>query len=113
MSEAPAPQYLTVPDLVELFDESVSRIHRLVEDHQLIGWKVDGVFKVPAEFVLNGDVIPAMRGTVLTLLDAGFSNDEAVKWLLTDNDELGERPIDTLRAGHKAAVRRAVQGLAF
>lgn len=113
MSEAPAPQYLTVPDLVEMFDETVSRVHRLIEEHHLPGWKVDGVFKVPAEFVLNGEIISAMRGTVMTLLDAGFSTDEAVKWLLADNDELGERPIDTLRAGHKAAVRRAVQGLAF
>ena len=113
MSEASAIQYLTVPDLVELLGESVSRIHRLVEEHHLPGWKVDGVFKVPADFVLHGETISSMRGTMVTLLDAGFTTDEAVKWLITDNDELGERPIDTLRAGHKAAVRRAVQGLAF
>lgn len=113
MLEASAPQYFTVPDLVELFGEPVGRIHRLIEDHYLAGTKVDGVFKIPAEFVQNDEVIPAMRGTMLTLLDAGFSVDEAVRWLLTDNDELGQRPIDTMRAGHKAAVRRAVQGLAF
>lgn len=113
MLEVPETQYFTVPDLVELFDEPVSRIHRLIEDHHLAGIKIDGVFKIPTEFVRDGAVLSAMRGTMLTLLDAGFSNDEAVRWLLTENDELGERPIDTMRAGHKAAVRRAVQGLAF
>lgn len=113
MLEVSTPQFLTVPDLVELLGEPVSRIHRLLEDHHLAGVKVDGVLKIPSEFLLHGEIISAMRGTMLTLLDAGFSNDEAVRWLLTENDELGERPIDTMRAGHKAAVRRAVQGLAF
>lgn len=106
-------EYLTVPDLVDLFDLSVGKVHRLVEEHHLVGIRVDGVFKVPAEFVLDGEPLASLRGTVLTLLDAGFSNDETVEWLLAENDELGERPIDSLRAGRKSAVRRATQGLAF
>ena len=52
-------------------------------------------------------------GTLLALHDAGFSGDEAVDWLLNENDELGERPIAALNAGRKSAVRRATQALAF
>jgi hypothetical protein len=36
-----------------------------------------------------------------------------VAWLLAHNDELGERPVEALRAGRKSAVRRATQALAF
>lgn len=113
VSEQPAQQYLTVPDLVELFGTSVGKVHRLIEDHHLAGTKIDGVFKVPAEFVQDGQPLPALRGTMLALLDAGFSSDESLAWLLEENDELGERPIDSLIAGRKSAVRRATQSLAF
>lgn len=113
VSEQSAQQYLTVPDLVDLFGMSVGKVHRLIEDHYLAGSKIDGVFKVPAEFVQNGQPLPALRGTMLALLDAGFSNDESLAWLLGDNDELGERPIDALVDGRKSAVRRATQSLAF
>lgn len=113
VSEQPAQQYLTVPDLVELFGTSVGKVHRLIEDHHLAGTKIDGVFKVPAGFVQDGQPLPALRGTMLALLDAGFSSDESLAWLLEENDELGERPIDSLIAGRKSAVRRATQSLAF
>jgi Rv2175c C-terminal domain of unknown function len=37
----------------------------------------------------------------------------AVNWLLSDEDSLGTAPIDALRAGRKAEVRRVAQALAF
>lgn len=113
MPENPAPEYLTVPDLVELLGMSVGKVHRLIEERHLAGMKIDGVFKVPAEFVQGGEPLHSLRGTLLALEDAGFANDEAVQWLLVENDELGERPIASLRAGRKSAVRRATQSLAF
>ncbi|QNN63861.1 DNA-binding protein [Leucobacter denitrificans] len=113
MEENPATEYLTVPELVELFGCSVGKVHRLLEEHYLASVKIDGIVQVPAEFVQNGDVIPSLRGTLLALLDSGFSEEEAVHWLLQENDELGERPIAVLRDGRKSAVRRATQSLAF
>ena len=110
---APDTPFLTVPELVELFGLTPGKIHRLIEDHHLAAVRVDGVLRVPAEFVQDDHPLPPLRGTVLVLLDAGFSNEEAVAWLLAPNDELGERPIDSLRAGRKSAVRRATQSLAF
>jgi len=109
----PETAYLTIPELVERFRLTPGKIHRLIEDHHLAALRVDGVLRVPAEFVHDDQPLAPLRGTLLVLLDAGFSNDEAVAWLLSDNDELGERPIDALRAGRKSAVRRATQALAF
>ncbi|RGE22546.1 Rv2175c family DNA-binding protein [Leucobacter sp. wl10] len=110
---APDTPFLTVPEVVELLGATPGRIHRLIEDHQLAAVRIDGVVKVPAEFVQHDHPLPPLRGTLLVLLDAGFANDEAVSWLLAHNEELGERPVDALRSGRKSAVRRATQGLAF
>lgn len=103
----------TVPELVERFDLSPGKIHRLIEDHHLASIRVDGVERVPVEFVQDDHPLPSLRGTLLVLLDAGFSDDEAVAWLMQVNEELGERPIDALCAGRKSSVRRATQALAF
>ncbi len=102
-----------MPDLVEIFDLAPGKIHRLIEDHHLAAVRIDGVLSVPAEFVQDGHPLPPLRGTILVLRDAGFSNEETVAWLLSPNEELGERPIDSLLAGRKSAVRRATQALAF
>ena len=106
-------EYLTIPDLVERFDLTPGKVRRLIQEHHLAAIRVDGVLKVPAEFVVGDEPLAALRGTLLALLDAGFEDAEAVAWLLAENDELGERPIAALNAGHKSAVRRATQSLAF
>jgi hypothetical protein len=47
------------------------------------------------------------------LADSGFTDDEAMRWLLDVDDSLGTSPIEALRAGRKAEVRRVAQALAF
>ncbi len=109
----PEPALLTIPDLVDRFGLTPGKIHRLIEDRHLAAIRVDGVLQVPSEFIQDDHPLPPLRGTLLALMDAGFSSDEATAWLLAENDELGERPVDALHAGRKSAVRRATQGLAF
>ena len=46
------------------------------------------------------------------LHDAGFTDDEAIDWLLTTEDSIGLPPIEALRAGRKSEVRRVAQALA-
>lgn len=101
--------YLTVPDLVEILDSTPGKIRRLIEDNALAAVRIDGVLQIPEAFVNNGAPVPSLRGTITLLQDLGFDNDEIVDWLLSDNDELGERPIDALRRGAKSTVRRAAQ----
>lgn len=111
---APAERtWLTVPDLVDLLGLPQGRVRRLIEDKALLGIRIDGVFKVPADFVRDGEPLHELRGTLVVLGDAGFSDDEAVHWLLEHDDSLAAAPIDALRAGRKAEVRRVAQALGF
>jgi hypothetical protein len=110
--DAAARQWLTIPDLVDILGIGVGRVRRLIEDRHLAAVRIDGVLRVPADFIRDGEPLSELRGTLMLLGDDGFSNDEAVAWLLESDDTLGAAPIDALRAGRKAEVRRVAQALA-
>lgn len=92
---------------------SPGKVHRLIEDRHLLAVRRDKVLVVPEEFVLDGEPLKDVRGTLMLLADDGFSDEEAMQWMLEVNDLLGVSPIAALRAGRKAEVRRVAQALAF
>lgn len=98
--------WLTIPDLVEVLGESVSRVKRLIDEKYLIGSRRGGPFAVPAVFVVDGEPLGSLRGTVIVLLDGGFTEDDAIDWLLGHEETIGMPPIEALRSGRKSEVRR-------
>lgn len=107
-----AREWLTVPDVADRLSTTPSRVRRLIEERVLLGVRIDGVLKVPAVFLDGDEPFAPLRGTVTLLGDNGFSDDEAMDWLLGVDDVLGAAPIDALMAGRKAEVRRVAQSLA-
>lgn len=105
-------EWLTMPDLVEVLGEPLGRVHRLIDDHHLIGSRRSGVFAVPSVFIVDGRPLASLRGTVIALQDAGFSDDEVIDWLLAPEETMGRSPIAALLAGHKSEVRRIARTLA-
>jgi len=112
VTDADQTDWLTVPDLVELLGQTPSRIRRLIDDRRLLATRVDGVLKVPSSFLRDGAPLPELHGTAMVLADNGFSDVEALEWLLGEEDSLGTSPIAALRSGRKAEVRRIAQALA-
>lgn len=110
---AESARWLTVPDLVDVLNLSPGRVHRLIEDRHLLAVRRDRVLVVPEEFLQEGEPLTDLRGTLILLADDGFTDDEAMQWMLEVNDLLGVSPIAALRAGRKAEVRRVAQALAF
>lgn len=105
--------WLTVPDLCERLSLTPGKIHRLVEEHSLLGVKKDGVFQVPEAFLAGAEPLPGLKGTAIVLLDGGFDEAGAIEWLFEPNSALGGAPIAALRAGRKTEVRRLAQTLAI
>lgn len=106
------PQWLTLPALVNVLNVSPSRVKQLIDDKFLLAIRRDGVLQVPAVFIRDGVPLPELRGTIYVLGDDGFTDEQAMDWLLGVDDSLGVPPIDALRAGRKAEVRRVAQALA-
>ncbi|MFF2052168.1 Rv2175c family DNA-binding protein [Leifsonia sp. NPDC058194] len=107
-----ATEWLTIPDLVDQLGIGVSRVRRLIEDRHLAAKRIDGVIKVPALFIRDGEPVAELRGTLVVLSDAGFGDEEALDWMIDEEESLGTSPIEALRSGRKAEVRRVAQALA-
>ncbi len=107
--------WLTLPDVAERLGVAVTRVRELIRERQLLAVRreEDGVLQMPAAFLIDGEsgetAIPTLRGTIIVLADAGMDVDGIMRWLLSENDELGEAPVDALRSGKKASVRRVAQ----
>lgn len=113
MSTDSSIHWLSIPELVEVLGMGVSRVRRLIEDRTLLASKVDGVWKVPESFIRDGEPLADLRGTLIVLKDSGYSDEEAMNWLLSVDDSIGLSPVEALRAGRKAEVRRVAQALGF
>lgn len=104
-------EWLTLPDVAELMGVGVSAVRRLLEDSSLVASKRDGVLKVPSVFFLDAEPLGSLRGTIIALHDVGLDADETIDWLLSPEESIGNAPIESLRAGRKAEVRRAARVL--
>lgn len=105
-------EWLSLAELSEVLGETPGRVRRLLDESHLVGSRRNGAFAVPSVFVVDGHPISSLRGTVFVLRDAGFSDDEAIDWLLEHDDSIGRPPIEALLAGHKSEVRRVARTLA-
>ena len=110
-AKTPQTQWLTIPDLMEGLGLNQSQVRRLIEDNVLAATRVDGVLKVPADFIHDGEQLPALQATIVLLRDVGFDGNELVQWLIAEEESLTVSPVDALKAGRKAEVRRIAQAL--
>jgi len=105
-------EWLTLPDVVALTGEPLGRVRRLLDDKHLVASRRQGAARIPALFFKDGVPLSSLRGTIIVLQDAGFSDDDVIDWLLTPEESIGFEPIEALRQGRKSEVRRIAQTLA-
>ena len=111
-AESAPIEWLSLPEVADLLGESVARVRSMLDDRQLAASRREGPLKVPAAFLLDGEVLSSLRGTLFVLHDVGFSDDEAIDWLFAPEDSIGLAPIEALRQGRKSEVRRVARALA-
>jgi hypothetical protein len=107
--------WLAVPEVAERLGTDVGRVRRMLQDRDLIAARRGDrrAPHVPASLVDGGRPLPDLRGTLTVLSDAGYSDEEALRWLYTPEDTLPGTPVEALRAGRRAEVRRRAQALGF
>lgn len=113
MASAVETVWLALPDIADRWDVKVSQVRRLIEDRALLARRVDGVLRVPEVFLGQDEPLRELKGTIILLGDSGFDDDGTIDWLLTPEESIGVAPIEALRAGRKAEVRRVAQALAL
>jgi hypothetical protein len=106
--------WVTVPDVAERLDVPVTRVHQMLRDHHLLAVRRDGVLRIPAELVAGKGVLKHLPGVLTLLFDAGYNDEEAMRWLYTEDDSLpGGTPAATLNGPAATEVKRRAQALGF
>lgn len=108
---------MSVPECAEVLGVPLSRVREFLRERYLIAVRrgENNALYLPAGQIIDGEagpeILATVRGTVMVLADAALSDDVIVEWLMTVNDELGESPLDALRSGKRAPVRRLAQAV--
>jgi hypothetical protein len=110
-----ATGWLALPDLAEAIGEPLTKIRDWIRERRLIVVErgTPPIKYVPVEFVANGELIKGLFGALTVLSDAGYSPEESLRWLLTDEPTLPGRPVDLMAQGRHHAVKRRAMTLAF
>lgn len=108
-------EWLALPDLAKALDADIRDVHRLIDDRKIVSLRVGErrIRSVPALFIMEGQVVDSLKGTLSVLKDAGFTDEESVRWLFTPDETLPGTPMEALRLGRKTEIRRRAQAMAW
>ncbi len=107
------PEWLALPDVAAQLGLDANRARQLVAERQVLAVRRGGVLQVPAAFVQDRRVLKGLPGTLTVLADCGFSDDEALRWLFTEDPSLPGSPVQALIENRGTEVKRRAQALAF
>ena len=105
--------WLTLPDVAAMFDVKVTRVHQMIRDHELLAVRRDGVLSVPSDLVANATVRKHLPGVINLLHDAGYNDEETMRWLFTEDASLPGTPAKALGGPLATEVKRRAQALGF
>lgn len=104
---------MALPDVAELLDLKITKVHQMLREHALIAVRKDGVLRIPAELVTNANVQKHLPGVLNLLHDAGYNDEEALRWLYTDDASLPGTPAAALAGPLATEVKRRAQAVGF
>ena len=108
-------QWLTVPEVAELLSTDVVQTRQLLKDRQIIAVRRGErrVVSVPAAFIDDGAIVKKLPGLLTLLADAGYDENQAIRWIFTPDETLPGTPMAALVENRGTEVRRRAQSLAY
>jgi excisionase family DNA binding protein len=92
---------------------SQNKIRQLIRDGKIMAVPGSGNSQIPADFLLEGQVLKHLPGLLTVLRDGGFSEEEAFEWLFRSDETLPGTPVEALRTDRHREVTRRAQALAL
>lgn len=108
------PEWWSLQQVAEALDIDEKSVRRLLQDRKLVGFDLgEGQVSIPATFVRDGQVVKGLSGTFTLLDDAGYDDEEALRWLFTPQESLPGAPVEALAEDRGKEVKRRAQALGF
>ena len=105
--------WVNLPDVSTKLGVSISKVHQMIRDGQLLAVKHEGIRQVPAELVANSTVLKHLPGVLTLLRDAGYNDEEAIRWLYEPDSDLDGNAAVGLGGDRAREVKRRAQALGF
>lgn len=105
--------WLDLPDVAQRLDVPITKVHQMIRDGALMAVRRDGILRVPEELVAGRNVLKHLPGVLTLLHDAGYNDDEALRWLYTTDSSLPGTPAVALSGDRATEVKRRAQALGF
>jgi len=107
-------ELLSLTETAERMGIGPTGVRSLIKDGGLLAVRREGLgLVVPAE-QLDGDVpVKHLRGVLTLLKDARYSDEEALRWLTTEDETLPGTPLQALHENRATEVKRRAQALGF
>jgi hypothetical protein len=106
-------EWLALPDVADRMGVPVTRVRQMVREGKLLATRQDGVLRIPAEFIQGSEPLKGLAGLLTVLSDAGYSDDEALRWLFAEDPTLPGTPVRALAENRGREVKRRAQALGF
>ncbi|MGV9826200.1 MULTISPECIES: Rv2175c family DNA-binding protein [unclassified Gordonia (in: high G+C Gram-positive bacteria)] len=110
---AAAVETFTVDEVADRLGVSTNRVRNLIRDHHLLAVSRGGQPAIPCVFFDDAGIAKHFTGLVEVLLDGGYTRDEVMAWLFTQQDDLALTPADALHTHAAREVIRRAQAQAF
>ncbi|MBM9476097.1 DNA-binding protein [Nakamurella flavida] len=104
---------LSVPQVAQELGVIVTKVHQWIRERQLLAVRRDGILRVPAGFVQDGEIVKGVTATITLLTDAGYSDLEIIDWMHREDDSLPGTPVQALRENRGREVKRRAQVAGF
>lgn len=108
-----------IPDVSKALRVPVTRVHQMLRDRLLLAVRRDSVVGVPAIFFEfdfepgRNRILRWVPGLIEVLHDGGYSGEETLTWLFTEDDSIPGTPAQALRGDLAREVVRRAQAMAF
>jgi hypothetical protein len=112
-AELPEPPggWVVLPDVATRLEVPITKVHQMLRDGALLAVRRNGVLSVPAELISGRTVLKHLPGVLTLLRDAGYNDEEALRWLYTPDDSLPGLAAVALDGPAATEVKRRAQAL--
>lgn len=106
---------ITLKEAAQRLRVPLTTVEQMVRDRELIAFKRQRVPVVPVVFLdePQGRLLKGLPATINLLRDGGYSEEEIVRWLFTEDESLPGSPVAALHENRGKEITRRAQAMAL
>jgi hypothetical protein len=102
---------LSYTDVAARLGVGITGVKQLVTEHKLLALKTEDGMAIPAECFDGDEPVKHLSGVLTLLHDAGYTEEEAYRWMTTTDDSLPGTPLQALHENRATEIKRRAQAL--